>query len=116
MTTTVALIGANGHGRWHRRRLAEVEAAGRARLVAVADVRPLDPDPPVGPGGPVSPDPRGRPAEPAPEVVVICPPPHPPLQIALDAIAAGCALTRENPPVASLAAHHTLTASLNAAG
>ena len=47
MTTTVALIGANGHGRWHRRRIAELQAAGRVRLVALADPQPIDPDPPV---------------------------------------------------------------------
>ena len=116
MTTTVALIGANGHGRWHRRRIAEVEAAGLVRLVALADVRPLEPDPPVPPGVPVFTDHRELLAETGPDVVVICTPPHTHLPIALDAIAAGCDLLLEKPPVASLAAHHTLTASLSAAG
>jgi predicted dehydrogenase len=116
MTATVALIGANGHGQWHRRRIAEQESAGRFRLVAVADVRPLEPDPPVPPGVPVFTDHRQLLAETVPDVVVICTPPHTHLQIALDAIAAGCDLLLEKPPVASLAAHHTLTASLNAAG
>ena len=114
--TTVALIGANGHGQWHRRRIAEVEAAGRVRLVALADVRPLDPDPPVPPGVPVFTDHRELLAETSPDVVVICTPPHTHLSIALDAIAAGCDLLLEKPPVASLAAHHTLAASLNASG
>lgn len=116
MTTTVALIGANGHGRWHRRRIAEVASAGRIRLVALADVRPLEPDPPVPPGVPVFTDHRELLAETAPDVVVICTPPHTHLQIALDAIAAGCDLLLEKPPVASLAAHHTLAASLSATG
>src|SRR3954469_12402033 len=116
MTATVALIGANGPGQWHRRRTAEQESAGRFRLVAVADVRPLEPDPPVPPGVPVFTDHRELLAEAAPDAVVICTPPHTHLQIALDAIAAGCDLLLEKPPVASLAAHHTLTASLNAAG
>ncbi|WP_030435184.1 Gfo/Idh/MocA family protein [Actinoplanes subtropicus] len=116
MTTTVALIGANGHGRWHRRRIAEVAAAGRLRLVALADLRPLEPDPPVPPEVLVFTDHRELLAEAAPDVVVICTPPHTHLQIALDAIAAGCDLLLEKPPVASLAAHLTLTASLTAAG
>ena len=116
MTTTVALIGANGHGRWHRRRIAEVAAAGRIRLVALADVRPLEPDPPVPEGVPVFTDHRELLAEAAPDVVVICTPPHTHLQIALDVIAAGSDLLLEKPPVASLAAHHTLAASLSATG
>lgn len=116
MTTTVALIGANGHGRWHRRRIAEVEAAGRVRLVGLADVRTLEPDPPVPNRVLVFDDHRALLAETSPDVVVICTPPHTHLPIALDAIAAGCDLLLEKPPVASLAAHHTLTASLTAAG
>ena len=116
MTTTVALIGANGHGRWHRRRIAEVEAAGRVRLSAVADVRPLEPDPPVPDGVPVFTDHRELLDRTGPDVVVICTPPHTHLQISLDAIAAGCDLLLEKPPVASLAAHHTLTAALSGAG
>ncbi|MFI5891477.1 Gfo/Idh/MocA family protein [Actinoplanes sp. NPDC051513] len=116
MTATVALIGANGHGRWHRRRIAEVEQAGRVRLVGLADVRPLEPDPPVPDGVPVFTDHRELLAKTSPDVVVICTPPHTHLQIALDAIAAGCDLLLEKPPVASLAAHHTLAASLGAAG
>jgi predicted dehydrogenase len=116
MTTTVALIGANGHGRWHRRRIAEIEAAGRVRLVGLADVRTLEPDPPVPDGVPVFDDHRALLAGTSPDVVVICTPPHTHLPIALDAIAAGCDLLLEKPPVASLAAHHTLTASLAAAG
>jgi predicted dehydrogenase len=51
-----------------------------------------------------------------PDVVVICTPPHTHLPIALDAIAAGCDLLLEKPPVASLAAHDTLAASLAASG
>lgn len=112
MTTTVALIGANGHGRWHRRRIGELEAAGRVRLVALADVRPVDSDPPAPDGAPVYTDHRDLLAQTAPEVVVICTPPHTHLPIALDAIAAGCDLLLEKPPVASLAAHRTLSAAL----
>jgi len=116
MIPSVALIGANGHGRWHRRRIGELEAAGRVRLTALADLRPLEPDPPVPPGVPVFTDHRDLLAESAPDVVVICTPPHTHLQIALDVIAAGADLMLEKPPVASLAAHHTLSAALGKAG
>ncbi|MFR9778061.1 hypothetical protein ACL02O_18660 [Micromonospora sp. MS34] len=34
----LALVGANGHGRWHRRAIAPLHAAGRLRLHAGADV------------------------------------------------------------------------------
>jgi len=116
MTPTVALIGANGHGRWHRRRIAELQEAGRARLVALADPQPIDPDPPVPDGVPVFTAHRELLAAARPDVVVICTPPHTHLPIALDAIDAGCDLLLEKPPVASLAAHRTLAAALNAAG
>ncbi|MEU4237254.1 Gfo/Idh/MocA family oxidoreductase [Actinoplanes sp. NPDC026619] len=116
MTPTIALIGANGHGRWHRRHIAELEAAGRVRLTGLVDLRPLEPDPPVPPGVSVFQDHRDLLAEAAPDVVVICTPPHTHLPIALDAIAAGCDLLLEKPPVASLAAHRTLAAGLTSAG
>jgi len=116
MTAAVALIGANGHGRWHRRRIAEVQAVGRVRLVGLADVHPPEPDPPVPAGVPVFTDHQALLDATHPDVVVICTPPHTHLPIALDAIAAGCDLLLEKPPVASLADHHTLTAALTAAG
>jgi predicted dehydrogenase len=114
--TRVALIGANGHGRWHRRRIAEVQAARRVRLVALADVQPIDPDPPVPDGVSVFADHRELLARAEPDVVVICTPPHTHLPIALDAIEAGCDLLLEKPPVPSLAAHRTLAAALDSAG
>ncbi|GAA0529828.1 Gfo/Idh/MocA family oxidoreductase [Paractinoplanes ferrugineus] len=114
--TDVALIGANGHGRWHRRHIGELAAAGRVRLGALSDIRPLEPDPPVPAGVRTFTDHRDLLAETAPDVVVICTPPHTHLPIALDAIAAGCDLLLEKPPVASVAAHRTLTAALSSAG
>ncbi|MGW5014323.1 Gfo/Idh/MocA family protein [Micromonospora chalcea] len=114
----VALIGANGHGRWHRRTIAELHAAGRAGLVALVDVRPLDaePDAPVPPEAAVFTDHRAMLAESRPDVVVICTPPHTHLPIALDALAAGADLLLEKPPVLDLAEHLTLTAAADAAG
>lgn len=113
MTVRVALVGANGHGRWHRRRIAELAGA---RLVGLADVRPIDPDPAVPSGVGLFTDHRELLAATRPDVVVICTPPHTHLPIALDAITAGCDVLLEKPPVASLAAHRTLTAALAAGG
>jgi predicted dehydrogenase len=109
----VALIGANGHGRWHRRLIASLD---RAQLVGLADPQPIDPDPLVDEGVALFTDYRELLATTAPEVVVICTPPHTHLPIALDVLDAGCDLLLEKPPVASLAAHRTLAAQLNATG
>ncbi len=116
MIPTVALIGANGHGRWHRRRIAELQSAGTARLVALADPAPVDPDPPVPPGVTVFPGHRELLGAVRPDVVVICTPPHTHLSIALDALAAGCDLLLEKPPVVTTAEHERLCAAVRAAG
>lgn len=116
MTPSVALIGANGHGRWHRRRIAALAAAGTVRLAGLADPAPLDADPPVPPGTPVFRDHRSLLAETRPDIVVICTPPHTHLPIALDALAAGCDLLLEKPPVVTLAEHRELESSVRAAG
>ncbi|MEU0152173.1 Gfo/Idh/MocA family oxidoreductase [Micromonospora fulviviridis] len=88
---TVALVGANGHGRWHRRAIAPLHAAGRVRLVGLVDVRPLDDDPaaPVPPEARAFTDHRAMLAAVRPDVVVLCTPPHTHLPIALNALAAG---------------------------
>ncbi|MFI7211199.1 Gfo/Idh/MocA family protein [Micromonospora maritima] len=114
----VALVGANGHGRWHRRTIAQLRAAGRLRLVALVDVRPLevDPDAPVPPEAAVFTDHRAMLAATHPDVVVVCTPPHTHLPIALDALAAGADLLLEKPPVLDLAEHRTLAAAADAAG
>jgi predicted dehydrogenase len=112
----IALIGANGFGRSYRLRIAELAAAGRVRPVGFADVRPLDSDIPLPAGVPVFTDHRELLAATGPDVVVISTPPHTHLPIALDAIAAGCDLMLEKPPVASMAEHRTLVAALDAAG
>jgi predicted dehydrogenase len=108
----VALIGANGHGAWHRRQI--LSLPDRVRLAGLADVRPLSP--PAPEGVPVFTDHRALLEAVRPDVVVICTPPHTHLPIALDAIAAGCDILLEKPPVASLAAHRTLLAALASAG
>jgi predicted dehydrogenase len=112
MTTSVALIGANGHGRTHREHLTSLQEAGAVRLVALADVRPIEPDPA---GVPVFTDHRELLAGTRPDVVVICTPPHTHLPIARDAFAAGCDVLLEKPPVRTLAEHHSLLVAARAA-
>ena len=112
----VALIGANGHGRAHRRRIAELSRSGTLRLVGLADVRPIEADPPVPDSVAVYADHQRLLAETRPDIVVICTPPHTHLAIALDALAAGCDLLLEKPPVPNLAEHATLAAAVHAAG
>jgi predicted dehydrogenase len=116
MIPAVALIGANGHGRWHRRRIAGLQAAGTARLAALADPAPVDPDPPVPPGVAVFRDHRELLEAVRPDVVVICTPPHTHLAIALDALAAGSDLLLEKPPVVTTAEHAHLCAAVRDAG
>ncbi|GAA3921643.1 Gfo/Idh/MocA family oxidoreductase [Amorphoplanes auranticolor] len=110
------MIGANGHGRSHRRRIAELERTGSVRLVALADVQAIDPDPPVPPGAAVFTGHRELLAAATPDVVVICTPPHTHLPIALDALAAGCDVLLEKPPVPTVEAHVTLQAAVRSSG
>jgi predicted dehydrogenase len=116
MTATVGLIGANGHGRAHRRRIAELERTGSVLLVALADLQQIDPDPPVPSGAAVFTDYRELLSVAAPDVVVICTPPHTHLPIALDALAAGCDVLLEKPPVPTVEAHATLQAAIRSSG
>ncbi|MEU4400956.1 Gfo/Idh/MocA family protein [Micromonospora orduensis] len=116
--TRVAVIGANGHGRWHRRVIAPLHADGLLRLVALVDVEPVqdDPEAPLPPGVQVFTDHRAMLAATRPQVVVICTPPHTHLPIARDALTAGADLLLEKPPVLSLAEHDELTWALTTAG
>ncbi|PZF97847.1 Gfo/Idh/MocA family protein [Micromonospora deserti] len=110
----IAVVGANGHGRWHRRVIAPLHAAGRLRLVALVDVRPVEEDPaaPVPAGTVVGADHREALRAVRPDVVVICTPPHTHLPLALDALSYGADLLLEKPPVLSTAEHRELSAAL----
>ncbi|GIF75214.1 Gfo/Idh/MocA family protein [Asanoa siamensis] len=116
MTVRVALIGANGHGRWHRRRLGPRHGSGAIAFVGIAEPNPLDPDPPVPPETRIFPDHHALLAETRPDVAIICTPPGTHLPIALDALAAGCDLLLEKPPLLSLADHARLVGALAEAG
>lgn len=114
--TRVALVGANGHGLWHRRHLAE--RVERVEVVALCDPAPIHDAPgaavPAGAG--LFTDYREMLATARPEVVTICTPPHTHLEIASAALVAGCDILLEKPPVLSTAEHATLTTVLARTG
>ncbi|GIJ25126.1 oxidoreductase [Micromonospora qiuiae] len=114
----MALVGANGHGRWHRRVIGRLHDAGRLRLAALVDTRPIEPEPaaPVPADTRIFTDHRAMLAEVAPDVVVICTPPHTHLPIARDAVAAGADVLLEKPPVLSSAEHTELSGLLASTG
>jgi len=102
---TVALVGANGHGRTHRRTIAELQEQGVVRLAALCDLAPVD-DPPAG--VPVYRDHAALIEEVRPELVVVCTPPHTHLSIASAALRRGCDVLLEKPPLLDVAEHHAL--------
>ncbi|MFI5938241.1 Gfo/Idh/MocA family protein [Actinoplanes sp. NPDC051494] len=111
--TTVGLVGANGHGKHHRRRIAQLDGV---RLIAVADTQPVEPDPPLPDGVRVFTGHREMLAAAAPDVVIICTPPHTHLAIAEDALRAGADVLLEKPPVRTVDEHHRLMAVLAETG
>ncbi|MGC5052374.1 Gfo/Idh/MocA family protein [Micromonospora sp. DT48] len=114
----MALVGANGHGRWHRRVIGRLHDEGRVRLAALVDTNPIEPEPtaPVPADVPVFTDHRAMLADVSPDVVVICTPPHTHLPIAREAVAAGADVLLEKPPVLCTAEHEALTAALGSTG
>jgi predicted dehydrogenase len=102
-TLRVALIGASGHGLSHRRVIADLEAAGTVELVALGDVAPV-PDATVK----VYPDHRALLDSTAPDIVIVCTPPHTHAPITEDALRSGADVLLEKPPALDLAEHHRL--------
>lgn len=109
---TVGLVGVNGHGVSHLRRLGPAHAEGRLRLAAVCDVRPPGPEAlALLPAGvPVYADHRALLAAGVPDALVVVTPPPTHLAIAADALRAGADVLLEKPPVTSLADHDALAA------
>jgi predicted dehydrogenase len=108
MAVRVALIGANGHGLWHRRQI----AASSHTLVALCDVAPI-----TDPGDvPTYTDHRAMLAEQRPDIVIVVTPPPTHRPIALDALRAGADVLLEKPPVLTLAEHQDLSRVLDEAG
>ncbi|MEJ3743055.1 Gfo/Idh/MocA family oxidoreductase [Actinomycetes bacterium KLBMP 9797] len=118
MTTRVALIGASGHGLWHRRQIAPLHAGGRVRLVGLVDVRPIEatPDAPVPDGCDLFTDHREMLRTARPDVVIICTPPATHAPFATDALRAGADVLLEKPPVLSLDEHRALAGVLAETG
>jgi predicted dehydrogenase len=118
VSVRVALIGANGHGRWHRRTMAPLHAAGRIALVGICDLAPVqdEPDAPVPPGTPVFGDYRELLAVTRPEVVVICTPPHTHLEIATAVARSGADMLLEKPPLTTVDEHASLNRVLEETG
>jgi len=113
MTARVALIGANGHGRWHRRQIAALQEAGTVELAALVDVRPIESGPDAAPHFT---DHREMLRAAAPDAVVICTPPHTHRPIATDVLRAGADVLLEKPPVLSLDEHRALVEVLRETG
>jgi predicted dehydrogenase len=116
--TRVAVVGAHGHGLWHRRRIAPMHDAGEVRLVALCDVAGVSaaegariPD-----GVGIFAEHRAMLREARPEVVIVCTPPHTHLPIAVDVLRHGADLLLEKPPVMSLAEHEELAGVLRETG
>ncbi|WP_155374450.1 Gfo/Idh/MocA family protein [Catellatospora vulcania] len=111
--TSVALIGANGHGLHHRQNLVEPAERGLIRLVGLADPQPVV-DPPDG--VPIYTDHVAMLAEVKPEVVIVCTPPHTHLALTRDALHAGADVLLEKPPVLDRVEHDALLAEQDATG
>lgn len=116
MTVRAALIGANGHGRAHRRVMAGLPDT--LELVALCDLAPVQDEPqaPVPRHARIFTDYRELLATTEVDVVVVATPPHTHLEIASAAARAGADLLLEKPPVMSLAEHRQLAEVLAATG
>jgi predicted dehydrogenase len=114
----VALIGANGHGLWHRRVIAARHDAGRLRLVGMCDLVPIrdEPEAPVPSGTRLFTSYQELLAVTGPDLVVICTPPHTHVEIATAAARAGADLLLEKPPVLSTSEHRGLAELLAETG
>lgn len=113
----VALIGGLGHGLKHRVAIHRLQIAGRARLVAVANRRPLT-DTPDAPLDQVETyrDYRRMLAGTNADIVIVSTPPQTHLAIASHVVRAGVDLLVEKPPVLGADQLAELTGLVNSAG
>ncbi|MFL6120118.1 Gfo/Idh/MocA family protein [Actinophytocola sp.] len=112
----VALVGARGHGASYFDRLDRLAAAGRARLVAVADPRPPGPLAPRLAGATWHDSLADLLARAAPDVVVLATPVHTHAELAVAAMRAGCDVLLEKPPTPSLAEYEQVRAAARETG
>lgn len=112
----IALVGVHGFGERHLANLARLEASGAVELVAVADPHPPQ-DGKLGPSVAVFATLDQLLASgPAPDVVILATPIQTHAPLALAALAAGCDVYVEKPPVASMAQFQEMAAAADASG
>ena len=112
----VALVGARGHGASYVDRLDRLAAAGRARLVAVADPRPPGPLADRLDGATWHDNLADLLAGTEPDVVVIATPTHTHGELAVTAMRAGADVLLEKPPTPSLALYEDVRAAVRETG
>lgn len=112
----IALVGVHGFGERHLANLARLEAAGAVELVAVADPHPPQ-DGRLGSSVAVfTALDELLAAGTAPDVVILATPIQTHAPLAMAALAAGCDVYVEKPPVASLAQFQEVAAAAEASG
>ena len=112
----IALVGVHGFGERHLANLARLEASGAVELVAVADPNPPR-DGKLGTSVAVFSTLNHLLASgPAPDVVILATPIQTHAPLALAALAAGCDVYVEKPPVASMAQFQEVAAAADASG
>ena len=103
MGASVVLAGASGYGRSYLRELAELERLGRARLVGVCEVDPLDDEGTALVGDrPVDPDLERLLRTTRPDIGIVATPIHTHVRLAHQVLDAGAHLLLEKPPAATL--------------
>jgi predicted dehydrogenase len=112
----VVLFGTAGYAAVHLRRARAMHDAGEIVLIGACDVRAPTPEA-VGllpEGAVITQDPQAL--LDAADIAIVATPPHTHLPVALTAMAAGCHVLVEKPPVPSLADFEELTAAAQRAG
>ncbi|MFG1922741.1 Gfo/Idh/MocA family protein [Cryptosporangium sp. NPDC048952] len=105
----VVLVGAHGHGKWHRANIARLAEQGEAELVGVCD--PVEVS-----GTPWSADLGELIERVDPDVVLIATPIHTHVDLALTALRAGRAVLLEKPPAPTLGEFERLRAGVDETG
>jgi predicted dehydrogenase len=112
MTPVLVVFGTAGHATTHLRRARALHDRGEIVLAGACDVRepPEDALALLPPDAVVTSDPAELLARTTPEIAVVATPPHTHLPLGKLALAAGCHLLLEKPPVLDLTAFDDLTA------
>lgn len=112
----IALVGVHGFGGYHLANLARLEAAGVLELVAVADPHPPEEGSLGGSVAVFTTLDELLAAGPVPDVVILATPIQTHAPLALAALAAGCDVYVEKPPMASMAQFQDVLAAAESAG